>query len=104
MTPRLHEHVDRFLERNTFAHAALGLLSYGGRFEAFWDSVLAGVRPERTPAAEAAREVYVVLGALHVTRRVRGILTAFAREPPAHEPPRARPAGPRARVPRRVLR
>jgi hypothetical protein len=103
MTGTLHRHADHFRERNVFAHAALGLLSAGGRFEAFWDGVIEGVPTAARRRTAPPREVFVVLGALRLSRHVRGLLAAFAAEPvpPA---PATIPATPRFPVPRRVLR
>lgn len=104
MTGTLHRHVDRFLERNVFAHAALGLSSFGGRFEAFWESVVDGVpaAPPKRPAPP--REVFVVLGALRLSRHLSALLAGFAREAAVPAVTRRSAIEARFRVPRRVLR
>lgn len=103
--PRLHEHVSRFVERNAFLHAALGMLAVGARFEAFCQELTGDVKPASVARARAApAEVYVVLGALSLAGKIRGVLSGFAREARrAPEPRSERPARP-LHVPRRVLR
>jgi hypothetical protein len=103
--PRLHEHKSRFVERNAFLHASLGLLSVGSRFEAFCEELTRDVEP--LPAARprpAPVEVFLVLGALSLASKLRGVLERFAREGTPAVEPRAERATSRLHVPRRVLR
>ena len=103
--PRLHEHVSRFVERNAFLHATLGVLSVGERFQAYCEELVRDAQPEPASRARSApSEIFVLLGALSLQRKLSGVLAAFAREDAGRAPPRPARVAPDFPVPRRVLR
>jgi hypothetical protein len=103
--PRLHEHVSRFVERNAFLHATLGVLSMGERFQAYCEELVRDAQPEpATRARTVPGEIFVLLGALSLHRKLGGVLTAFAREGDGKQPARPARVAPDFPVPRRVLR
>jgi hypothetical protein len=103
--PRLHEHVSRFVERNAFLHATLGVLSVGERFQAYCEELARDAQPEpATRARSAPSVVFVLLGALSLQRKLQSVLAAFAREGDGKTPRRSAHVAPDFPVPRRVLR
>jgi hypothetical protein len=103
--PRLHEHLNRFVERNTFLHASLGMLAVGARFEAFCEELTRDVKPApMARALSSPAEVYTVLGALSLARKLREVFSGFAREGARAAEPRTERAARHLHVPRRVLR
>jgi hypothetical protein len=107
--PHLHRHADQFVERNLFLHALLGLVSIGDRFEAFFRELTA--RDDGAESGESSSpgsEVYLVLGALSLFRRVRSEIADWAQgasvDDPRADPTRASPRGVSARPRRDLLR
>lgn len=108
--PRLHEHENRFTERNLFLHALLGTLSLGRRFESYVERV-ADTAGE-PPSTGTSRSVYAVLGALSLWRRIEAELASWgvagaASAEVASDPEsgaHGEAASEELRTPRRILR
>jgi hypothetical protein len=79
--PNLQEQRSRFVQRNTFLYAALGLLSASDRLERVLQAAAAAPRSQKRSGRDAAAEgehaetdlllVYAALGALSLSRRIR---------------------------------
>lgn len=108
--PPLSRHTDRFVDRNLFLHALLGLVSYGGRFSAALNRLAPPVqRAGRVPSEPMDRETLVVLGLISIWRRVELELSTWAMDAPTGAPDgrgiaRRLADGLLTRAPRSVLR
>jgi hypothetical protein len=79
--PHVQKHENAFVERNLFLHALLGLISFGNRFETFVKTTASELDCPLSEEPVAHRDVYLLLGALSICRRIRSELALWCEEP-----------------------
>jgi hypothetical protein len=106
--PPLSRHANRFVERNLFLHALLGVISYGHRFSSAMDRLAPQVQRTSVRFEKTDRETLLVLGLISSWRRIERELSSWGADAAVERAPRgiARrlARGLRARAPRSVLR